>query len=127
MSLDDNKSLCQPEQMQKIALLGKDNTDVIFEKKEEDEINSRSNLAKNLYQTHYFEVHLSQGEHMAIQLESEHIKFIYHNATSSFLNIIEHNATTTKQLKVGDTLMFVCSFWNKDAFEKQVNYDSIFD
>ena len=97
-----------------MGVLREDKTEVIFENKEDGKVNSRSYLAK----LHYFEIHLAQGEHMAIQLESESSNFIYHNGTSSLLNVNEHTAMSIKSLKEGDVLAFSCSFWNNEAFEE---------
>jgi len=47
---------------------------------------------------------------MAIQLESDASQFIYHNATSSFLNVSDGNSTTINPLKEGDTLLVVFFF-----------------
>ena len=108
LNIDENKLLSQSEKMQKFALLGEDNTEVIVENKEDGE--TGSNLGKPHYKTHYFEFNLEKGKHMAIQLESESSKFIYHNATSNFLNVNDGNATTIKSLKKGDTLSIVLFF-----------------
>ena len=94
--------------MQKTAFLEEDNTEVIYGYKEDDEVESGSNLWKK----YYFEFNISKGEHMAIQLESESSKIIYHNATSSILNFNDHSATTVKPLKQGDVLGLVYFFWD---------------
>ena len=94
--------------------------EVIFKKKENDSAQSTVKIAE----THYFEVHLKQGQELCIKLESEESQIIYHNPSAMISNIKkvgahddkdgQRNIQEVKHLQHGNILGFVCSFFDRE-------------
>ena len=95
--------------MQKIDFLGEDGNEVIFKKKEKDDIDKRSKIAD----TNYFEVNLAKGTDMCIKLKSDDSEIIFHNPSLKLINNVNEGVVkNVKPLEEGDVVGVVCSFFN---------------
>ena len=97
LNLGKTSVSCLPKKMQKVSIFGEDNTEVRYENKEEDDGESGFKLGN----PYYVEFSLEKGKDMAIQLESDSSKYLFHNATSRLLNINDGKCETTKSLNEG--------------------------
>ena len=109
--------LCRPEGTEKITLWDEHETEVVFRKKEDDNVESEFKIAE----THYFEVNLARGKEMWIKLKSEKSEIIYHNPSATLFNVVieykkfnvnESHVQEVKQMEQGDVMGLVCSFIN---------------
>jgi hypothetical protein len=119
LNLGENETLYQSERLQKIPFLADDETEVTFKMEDNDEAESSKNVGK----FHYMEVSLEKGTSMAIQLESESGKIIYHNRTSSVLEQNDFIVTKVKPLQKSDVLGLVVAFLDEEKIENSKDGD----
>ena len=94
--------------MTKFAFLDEHGYEVIFEKKEEDNIESKIMITE----AHYFEVNLVRGKELCIKLESDEGEIVYHNPSEIMVNGNEGHIKVVKPLNEGDVMGCLCSFFN---------------